>query len=535
MPDKNPAYFPVGCTLKTFTAHDLSERISWSPDGTRIAGGSNDGTIKILDVESGAVLRSFGTSEPRSLLRRFFATTQLNLTRVETHSVAWSPDGSTIAACLDQKLRAWQVETGEQLWECNLRTTAQLAYSPFGDLIAAACINNSLYLIAAKTGVIVKPLTEPSDAIATVAWLHSSRLLAAGSLDKNILVWDHWNETLKWKLEGHTGGVWSVACSPSQSYLASASSDRTVRLWDLENGVNIAILEGHVKAVKEVSFSSDGRFLASKSADSVRLWRTDTAELLTVLPEHNPSSDFFGLGFHPHTLRLASLGLNENKICIWDLDAKTLLKDVGVSKSTHYSNAKVVLVGDSSVGKTGLALVLTGQPWKKTGSTHGRRVWVLDSQEVETRKGYIQTRETLLWDLAGQPDYRPIHQLHLTEVAIALVVFDSRSQTDPFAGVRHWDRALRQAQRVQSETAPATCKYLVAARVDVGRIGASADRIESLCQELNFDRYFATSAKEGWGIEELLETIRTSINWDALPTVSSTELFQNIKTFLVIE
>jgi len=91
------------------------------------------------------------------------------------------------------------------------------------------------------------------------------------------------------------------------------------------------------------------------------------------------------------------------------------------------------------------------------------------------------------------------------------------------------------AQRVQSETAPATCKYLVAARVDVGRIGASADRIESLCQELNFDRYFATSAKEGWGIEELLETIRTSINWDALPTVSSTELFQNIKTFLVIE
>jgi hypothetical protein len=63
----------------------------------------------------------------------------------------------------------------------------------------------------------------------------------------------------------------------------------------------------------------------------------------------------------------------------------------------------------------------------------------------------------------------------------------------------------------------------------------ASDRIESLCQELNFDRYFATSAKEGWGIEELLETIRTSINWDALPTVSSTELFQNIKTFLVIE
>jgi GTPase SAR1 family protein len=162
-------------------------------------------------------------------------------------------------------------------------------------------------------------------------------------------------------------------------------------------------------------------------------------------------------------------------------------------------------------------------------------VWVLDSKEVENANGSKETHEILLWDLAGQPDYRLIHQLHLTEVAIALVTFDSRSQTDPFAGVRYWDRALRQAQRVQSEAIPATQKYLVAARVDVGRIGASTDRVELLRQELDFDRYFATSAKQGWGIQELLDTIRNSINWDALPTVSSTELFQNIKTFLVNE
>lgn len=103
-------------------------------------------------------------------------------------------------------------------------------------------------------------------------------------------------------------------------------------------------------------------------------------------------------------------------------------------------------MGDSGVGKSGLALVLSGQPFAPTESTHGRHVWPFDSQEVRSGPGRTDIRETLLWDLAGQPGYRLINQLHLDEVAVALVVFDARSETDPFAGVRHWDRALRQAR-----------------------------------------------------------------------------------------
>jgi hypothetical protein len=179
--------------------------------------------------------------------------------------------------------------------------------------------------------------------------------------------------------------------------------------------------------------------------------------------------------------------------------------------------------------------VLTGKGWEKTDSTHGRRVWVMETEEAEVGRGLRETRETLLWDLAGQPDYRLIHQLHLTEVAVALVVFDSRSQTDPFAGVRHWDRALRQAQRVQGDSAPPTKKFLVAARADVGRVGVSAGRIEALKQSLGFDDYFETSAKEGWGVGELARAVRAAVAWDTLPTVSSNELFQTIKSFLVSE
>jgi hypothetical protein len=51
-------------------------------------------------------------------------------------------------------------------------------------------------------------------------------------------------------------------------------------------------------------------------------------------------------------------------------------------------------------------------------------VWTLESREVELRNSRKEMRETLLWDLVGQPAYRLIHQLHLNEVALALVVFD---------------------------------------------------------------------------------------------------------------
>ena len=91
--------------------------------------------------------------------------------------------------------------------------------------------------------------------------------------------------------------------------------------------------------------------------------------------------------------------------------------------------------------------MLSGQPYQPTDSTHGRNVWTLDAQEVEVPGTGMQTREVLLWDLAGQPGYRLIHQLHLNEVAVALIVFDSRSETDPFSGVKYWVRALAQARR----------------------------------------------------------------------------------------
>ena len=201
--------------------------------------------------------------------------------------------------------------------------------------------------------------------------------------------------------------------------------------------------------------------------------------------------------------------------------------------SAHYVNAKVVLVGDTGVGKSGLSLVLNNQPFEATDSTPGRRVWTFDSREVEVGDNVTQTRETLLWDLAGQPGYRVIHQLHLNEVAVALVVFDARSETDPLAGVRHWERALRLAQQRQGTSGVPMKKFLVSARNDRGGVSIGEDRLQAILKEFGFDGYFKTSAKEGWEIKELRAAIEQAIEWEELPEVSSSQLFADIKSFLL--
>ena len=123
----------------------------------------------------------------------------------------------------------------------------------------------------------------------------------------------------------------------------------------------------------------------------------------------------------------------------------------------------------------------------------------------------------------------------MNEVAVALIVFDSRSETDPFSGVKYWARALAQARKLEGSGAVPMRAYLVAARADRGGVGVSAERVRAMVDDLSVDGFFETSAKEGWQVTELTQAIRDGIDWDALPMISSSVLFDSIKQFLLEE
>ncbi len=497
---------------------DRISRLAWSADGRLIATPSADMTIGVWEAATGRRLRSLEGHVD-------------NVT-----SAAWSPDGQLLATSSDDALvMLWDVEAGALVRALTGHAGGvySAAFSPDGKLLASASTDQTLRLWEAATGKPLSVLQGHTDGLYAVAWAPDGQTLASASEDRTLRLWDVKTGELIRVLRGHGAWVNAVAWAPDGRRLLSASGDSTLRLWEAATGRQINVLEGHTTVVDYGLFSPDGLFIVSRSRDdTVRLWRGDSLEVVATLEE--PTSGWLpGLAFHPMEPLLATLGEGDHVVRIWETDAERLIGVAPLVGSVHYTNAKVVLVGDTGVGKSGLGLVLCGHPFQPTESTHGRRVWTFETREVDLTGGLKETRETLLWDLAGQPGYRLIHQLHLNEVAAALIVFDARSEVDPFSGVRHWDRALRQARRVQGEAAPPMRKFLVAARADRGGVGVSKPRIETLLRELQFDGYFETSAKEGWNIDPLAQSIRTGIEWPALPRVSSTQLFQSIKGFLV--
>jgi GTPase SAR1 family protein len=306
-----------------------------------------------------------------------------------------------------------------------------------------------------------------------------------------------------------------------------------VLIHDLVADMPVALLEEHKDPVLSAKFSPDGSFLATLSEDNTaKIWRCRDWQCVATV-ERKRVERRGGLAFHPTKPLLAVK--DGNKVDIVRLDYEVLERTAPAKAARRYVNAKVVLVGDTGVGKSGLGLVLSGKPFAPTESTHGRTVWTFEKTYATLPSSDVQTRETLLWDLAGQPGYRMVHQLHLNEVAVALVVFDARSETDPFAGVQYWSRALAQARRLDGTNAVRMRVYLVAARADRGTAAVSQERIQETLKAFGFDGYVETSAKEGWGLDDLVRSIRDGIDWDALPVVSSNELFEAIKDFVVEE
>lgn len=496
-------------------------RIDWSPDGQLLSIPSDDGTITLWDYETGSVVKRFGTKGP-------YVT-----------NVAWSPDNRRLAYA-SSEMWIYDHASGatERIFTGHTHSIWALSWLGKRDFIASGSYDRTVCVCKVGERQPKSVMKAHSGEVTTLAWCEKKQLMASGSTDQSVTVWPALESTHDIRrLKGHYAGVTHVAWSPDGKVLASASEDRTVILWDPDSGRRIHTLEGHTHGLLGIAFSPDGSVLASTGRDGGTLvWKCSTWEKLAWLPhgKSHPENLWKGIKFHPRMQLLAVADEHDTVIRIWKLDVPKLILNSSRDQTALYRNAKVVLVGDTGVGKSGLGMVLMGQPWTPTESTHSRRVWTFSNNEVERKDGLRETREVLLWDLAGQPDYRLIHQLHLTEVALALVVFDSRNPIDPFSGVRHWDRALRQAQRTQGMTYPVK-KFLIAAREDVGRVGVSQERLETLSRELKLDGYFRTSAKEGWGISDLTAAIQSAFHWEGLPAGSSTAAFQKIKGFLLKE
>jgi small GTP-binding protein len=361
-------------------------------------------------------------------------------------------------------------------------------------------------------------------------WSPDGHRLASGSYDQWLRLWNverrqlGW-EQLVWQGQGHTAFVTSLAWSHDGSLLASASDDATVQIWDAQSGKQKLRLEHHTGCVTGATFSHDASLLASKAKDDkVMVFRSDTWEMVAILTEPHSSWWEPAVAFHPQELMLATLGENDRVIRIWELDRDILLGKPGAPAVT-YTTAKLVLVGDSGVGKTGLGWRLAHGEFKQHASTHGQQFWAIPQLGLKRKDG--TECEAVLWDLAGQHVYRQIHSIFLENVAAALVLFDPSNRQEPLKGVQFWLEQLK-------GKGPLPPAVLVGARVDRGAPALSQQELDQFCQRYGIrGGYLSTSAKSGEGLEALLETLNTQVPWEEMTATVTTVTFKRIKDYVL--
>ncbi len=279
--------------------------IAFSPDGKQLAASDADGRVRWWQVADGKHLFTVngdGTSW--------------------VWSVAFSPDSQHLASSgEDQIIRIWDVSSGECIQELQGHTNW---------IWAIAFYPNSANI--SDNGLVNDWNTSSTTAFhpyvamgASSGQIHASRplLLASGSEDYTIKLWDCTAGTCLMTLQGHTGGVCAVVFSPDGNWLVSGSADHTIRVWNLKTGTCERVLTGHTSRVFAIAFSPDSRCLVSGGDDqTVRLWDVNTGECLNLLPY---GSRIWAIAFSPIATTLNSkhslvvIGSDDPIVRLWNI------------------------------------------------------------------------------------------------------------------------------------------------------------------------------------------------------------------------
>jgi len=238
-----------------------------------------------------------------------------------------------------------------------------------------------------------------TDTVYAVAITADEKKVVSGSRDSTVRIWDVKTGECLAVFEGHSQFVETVCIAPDGKRIVSGSGDHTLRIWDIENHRCISILKEHTSSVRSVSISSDGKKFVSGSWDrTIRIWDAVTGKCLGTIEGHTAGIE--SVVITANGIHIVSSS-NDKTIRIWDAptgkaistqkDDDELRKmamrsdggqvvssggfsdpEIGVWELSHldlqipeepdaicYTNAKVLLVGDSGVGKSGLAIRLT--------------------------------------------------------------------------------------------------------------------------------------------------------------------------------
>ncbi|XP_067915149.1 apoptotic protease-activating factor 1 isoform X3 [Heterodontus francisci] len=266
----------VGMKSATFILQNIGWKRQQFPQSLLIAVGLENGTVKVLELPSGKILKTL-IGHKECVQRCQFTSDEMTL----------------ISSSDDATIRVWN-------WH------------------AEEC----------------KVLEGHTEQVKNFKLLKGPQLLS-WSFDGTVKVWNYISGELLKSYDCHNGAVLSCDASPNGSKVASASADKSAKIWSLNSTTPLHVLTGHNACVRSCKFTWDNEYLATGDDNGeIRIWRVKDGSLLHVCPDESELKDskhggwVTDLHFSPNSKILVSIG---GYIKWWDTNT-------GESLQTFYTN-----------------------------------------------------------------------------------------------------------------------------------------------------------------------------------------------------
>jgi len=280
-------------TLATYQGPGNMFTASWLPtSGAYIASAGKGANIEVWYANSGSNFTQYATPAG------------------QIFHVAWSPDGSSIAAGMDHGyIQVWNTSSGQAVFSQQAHSNKFVncvAWSPDGSYLVSGGGDGTAIVWNVAQQLQMFSYTLHTAYINAVSWSHNGQWIVSGGGDDTAQVWNASDGSHLLTYSRHTNDILALAWSRDDSRVASASDDGTVQIWDAQSGATYLTYRGHSGyQVVAMDWSPDGTLIASGGTDSiVQVWEAASGALQRVYRGH--TSEIEGIAWSPDSTKVAS-------------------------------------------------------------------------------------------------------------------------------------------------------------------------------------------------------------------------------------